>query len=262
MDLNKKTFFLITGASRGIGKTMAIECCKLFSQGSVAVLLARSEEGLGKTRTEIQTVNNNVTVKVYSIDLQEATAKDYNRIISDALKGFDVNDFERAFIIHNVGTVGDVTKSAKELSDIDDWKRYYHLNVFGVCALNAEFLSHFKDTNMSKLVVNITSGTAVTPYTTMGQYCSGKATREMFFRVLAVEEKDIVVLSYSPGPVETDFLTNFQKISKSEELNERFQKMRKENKILTTEQTTSKFMKALKEFKFKSGDRVEYFEVN
>ncbi|EYC15434.1 hypothetical protein Y032_0037g3521 [Ancylostoma ceylanicum] len=35
------------------------------------------------------------------------------------------------------------------------------------------------------------------------QYSVGKAAREAFFRVLAVEDDTIKVLSYSPGPVDT-----------------------------------------------------------
>lgn len=257
MDFNKKTFFIITGASKGIGKTMAIECCKLFKPNSLAVLIARSTEGLEKTRKEIQAVNNDIEVKIYSIDLEEATSKDYKKMFADSLTGINVNDFERAFIIHNVGTVGDVSKTAKELSDIDDWKRYYHLNVFGVCALNAEFIARF---SVSKLVVNITSGTAIRAFNTMAQYCSGKATREMFFKVLAAEEKDITVLNYSPGPVDTDMISNFQKISKNVDLNERFEEMKKNKIILTPELTTNKFINVLKELKFKSGDRVDYYD--
>ncbi|XP_055911682.1 sepiapterin reductase-like [Eupeodes corollae] len=258
MDLNKKTIFIITGASRGIGKTMAVECCRLFKPNSLAILFARSKEGLEQTHKEIQAINNNITVKVHSIDLEKALLDDYQKALTDALAGIKVKDFERAFIIHNVGSVGDVTKSAKELSDIDDWKKYYHLNVFGLCALNSEFMSRFSD--LPKLVVNITSGTGIKPYPTMGQYCSGKATREMFFKVLAVEEKDTIVLNYSPGPVDTDFITNFQKISKNEELNKMFEKIKREKTILTPEKTTEKFINVLKEFKFESGGRVDYFD--
>ncbi|XP_055844895.1 sepiapterin reductase-like [Episyrphus balteatus] len=258
MDLEKKTIFIISGASKGIGKTMAVECCRLFKPNSLAILFARSREGLEQTRKEIQAVNETITVKIYSMDLEEATCTDYHLIMADALTGFKVKDFERAFVIHNVGSVGDVSKTAKDLSDVDDWKKYFHLNVFGLCVLTAVFMTCFKD--IEKLVVNITSGTAVKPYNTMAQYCSGKATREMFFKVLATEEKDTTVLNYSPGPVDTDFISNFQKESKNEELNKQFEKMKQEKTILTPELTTKKFLQVLKEFKFKSGDRVDYFD--
>lgn len=257
MDLNKKTVFVITGSSRGIGKKLAIEFCKLFKSNSLAILMALSYSGLEETRREILAVNNNITVKLHEIDLEQAVSEDYKRILSDSLVGFDVKDFERAFIIHNVGTVGDVSKTAKELSDIDDWKRYYHLNVFGLCALSAEFMTVFRD--IPKLVVNITSGTAVEPYGSMAQYCSGKATREMFFRVLAVEEQDTVVLSYSPGPVDTDIITDFQKRTMNKELSDYFEQLKREKTILTTEKTAAKLIQVLQEFKFKSGDRADYF---
>lgn len=36
------------------------------------------------------------------------------------------------------------------------------------------------------------------------QYSVGKAAREAFFRALAVEENNLRILNYSPGPVQTD----------------------------------------------------------
>lgn len=36
------------------------------------------------------------------------------------------------------------------------------------------------------------------------QYSAGKAAREAFFRALAVEEPNLRILNYSPGPVQTD----------------------------------------------------------
>ncbi|XP_055913609.1 sepiapterin reductase [Eupeodes corollae] len=258
MDLNKKTIFILTGASKGIGKTMAIECCRLFKPKSLAILFARSASGLEETKKEILALNNDITVKVFSLDLGEISAKEYHETLDDALTGVEVNEFERAFIVHNVGSVGDVTKSAKELSDIDNWKKYFHLNVFGVCALNAEFMKRFED--IPRLVVNITSKVGIEPFPSMAEYGSGKAAREMYFRVLALEEKDVVVLNYSPGPVDTDMTIILQNESMSEELREGFRSSREQKTILTTQLTTAKCLAVIKEFKFKSGDHVDFYD--
>lgn len=258
MDLNKKTIFILTGASKGIGKTLAIECCRLFKAGSLAILFARSASGLEETRNEIIAANADVTVKVFPLDLGEITSEEYHETLTNALTGVDVNEFERAFIVHNVGSVGDVTKSAKELCDIDNWKKYFHLNVFGVCALNTEFMRLFED--IPKLVVNITSKVGIEPFPSMAEYGCGKAAREMYFRVLALEEKDTVVLNYSPGPVDTDMTIILQEESMNEELREGFRSSREQKTILTTELTTAKCLAVIKEFKFKSGDHVDYYD--
>ncbi|XP_055844896.1 sepiapterin reductase [Episyrphus balteatus] len=258
MDLNQKTIFILTGASKGIGKTLAIECCRLFKPESLAILFARSASGLEETRNEIIAVNSDITVKVFPLDLGEISSEEYHDTLTNALDGVGVNDFERAFIVHNVGSVGDVTKSAKELGDIENWKKYFHLNVFGVCALNTEFMRRFED--IPKLVVNITSKVGIEPFPSMAEYGAGKAAREMYFRVLALEEKDTTVLNYSPGPVDTDMTIIVQEESMSEELREGFRSSREQKTILTTQLTTAKCLAVLKEFKFKSGDHVDYYD--
>jgi len=45
----------------------------------------------------------------------------------------------------------------------------------------------------------MTSLLGIEPYKSVGYYCIGKASREMFFRVLALENPTLNVLSYSPG---------------------------------------------------------------
>jgi len=45
----------------------------------------------------------------------------------------------------------------------------------------------------------MTSLLGIEPYKSVGYYCVGKASREMFFRVLALENPTLNILSYSPG---------------------------------------------------------------
>ncbi len=58
-----------------------------------------------------------------------------------------------------------------------------------------------------RTVVNISSLMALRAQETWSLYCSGKAARDMFFRVVAAEEKGVTVLNYAPGPVLTDMVT-------------------------------------------------------
>ncbi len=58
-----------------------------------------------------------------------------------------------------------------------------------------------------RTVVNISSLMALRAQETWSLYCSGKAARDMFFQVVAAEEKGVTVLNYAPGPVLTDMVT-------------------------------------------------------
>lgn len=259
-DLNKKTFFLISGASRGIGKTMAIECSKKFKPGSVLVLIARSLTGLEATKSEILSNTQGLTVLIYSVDLSTANSSDYEQLLAKSLKDSSTTagDFEQAFVIHNAGTIGDVSIKSRNLNDVNQWDRYLRTNVSSVISLNCEFMKVFE--NQKKIIVNITSKAANVPFASFTEYCTGKAARQMYFKVLAAEEKETLVLNYSPGPVETDMTVDVQKNSHDSGVRGMFENLRSEKTILTTEQTTAKFLQVLEKNQFQSGDQVDFYD--
>lgn len=166
VDLRQKTFLVISGASRGIGRMLAIECAAKTTAGSLIVLLARSTAGLEETKAQILAKNpNNITVMILSIDLTRPTAAELKQIFDTALYERNVSDFQLAMIIHNVGTVGDVTKLAKDFGDDESvLQDYYAMNVFSVIALNRLFLALFDEAkDVRRVVVNITSMCAIKP---------------------------------------------------------------------------------------------------
>ncbi|XP_061393196.1 sepiapterin reductase-like [Musca vetustissima] len=262
LDLNTKTYFLVTGASRGIGKCMAIEVACKLKAGSVIVLVARNKEALENTQTAILAKRSDVTVRIVSIDLSSAKAENFQKLFSDSLaqSATKASDFKRAFIIHNAGTVGDVSKKAKDIADTEAWTQYYHMNLFSTISLNVEFFKVFAE--VPKLVVNLSSKCAVEPFDSMSFYCSGKAAREMYFNVLAVEEKDTntLVLNYAPGAIDTDMTVYVQKETVNKDLHEAFKSQRDNKTMLTVDQTTAKFIKILEEVEFKSGAHIDYWD--
>lgn len=68
--LSGKVFLLITGASRGIGKQIAISFGSVLEKGSHALLLATNLNALEETAKNI---SSNVTVDTVSVDLSKAT---------------------------------------------------------------------------------------------------------------------------------------------------------------------------------------------
>ena len=132
VNLEKVTYFLVTGASKGIGQKMAIECAKKFKPGSLVVLLARTAAGLEQTKTQIVAGNSHIDVITCSIDLSNPSKEDLDKIIKSSLSNYTVRNFEQAMIIHNVGTIGNVGFKAIDLDDKQEWHDYYSTNVFTV----------------------------------------------------------------------------------------------------------------------------------
>lgn len=259
IDLNRLTFLVISGASRGIGQRMAIETSRKLKPGSTVLLLARSALGLEETKSGILDVNPRITVVTSSVDLTNASKELLDDIIDKSLFKTPISSFELAVIIHNVGTVGNVDRKAIDMSNRQEWDDYFATNVFTVAILNSCFLKKVRECG-KKLVVNVTSKACQVPFKSMAFYCSGKAAREMYFKVLADEEADLVVLNYSPGPVDTDMTVDIQGRSNAEDVRNYFKELRDSSTILTTQQTTEKFLSILEAGLFKSGDHIDYYD--
>ncbi|XP_044316932.1 sepiapterin reductase [Drosophila rhopaloa] len=256
MDLKQRTYLLVTGASRGIGREFAQQLAKrIKSEGSVVALLGRNQPLLEEAKGEILAAIPDLPVHTYSLELETAKAEDFTQILESS-RG--QKSFERAIVIHNAGTVGDTSKRAKEIGDTGFLQKYYHTNVFSAIALNCEFMRVFQ--GIPKLVVNLSTLAAIAPISSMAHYCTVKAAREMYFRVLATEEssKDTLVLNYAPGVIDTQMTVQVQREAHDPAVAAMFREQREAKTMLTTAQTTERFIKVLEALKFKSGDHVDY----
>jgi sepiapterin reductase len=257
--LSGKVFLLITGASRGIGRQIAITFASLLEEGSRMLLLARNKDALEKIAKNLP---SKVKVCTISADLSKATKSDFEGFISESLQGTTCNAFDRLVVVHNVGTTGTVSQVLNEMTDVNTWREYYDLNLFLPALLNAVVMNIFnsKNSEIKKTVINVTSLFGIQPIQGCGYYCSGKAAREMYFKVFALENPDVNVLSYSPGPVDTEMLKEVTKTTVDSEAKKMLTEFRENKTVLSTEQTVNRLVQVLKERKYKSGGRVDYYD--
>lgn len=97
-------------------------------------------------------------------------------------------------------SLGDVSRSSRSFTSVAEVDSYLSLNVSSCLCLTAQLLQAFPPRpGAATTVVNVTSLYALEPCRSWVLYCTGKAAREMMFRVLAQEEPHVRVLSYSPG---------------------------------------------------------------
>lgn len=83
----------------------------------------------------------------------------------------------------------------------------------------------------------------------------GKASRDAFFRSVAEENPDIIVLNYAPGPLETEMVDHLKREGHLQEI---FNKI----DILKPETTTNKLLKILNSGNFSSGDHIDYYDFD
>lgn len=97
-------------------------------------------------------------------------------------------------------SLGDVSRYTRSFTNMAEVDSYLSLNVSSSLCLTASVLQAFPQRpGLKRTVVNISSLCALQPFSSWVLYCTGKAARDMMFKVLAEEEPDVRVLSYAPG---------------------------------------------------------------
>ncbi|XP_069112522.1 sepiapterin reductase-like [Argopecten irradians] len=202
-----KTFAVITGASRGLGRSMAIQFGSKFPDGSVLVLMSRNVDDLESVKSEVMLSSPNIKVLVQQYDQGDVENVEFfkgvfsNILFENCIKA---SDFDQYMIVHNCASLCDVTKRSLEVSDFHSVRTYYDINVTGMILLNTSFFQTFSDSSKPRIVINISSAAACVPLLSLGLYCSSKIARDMYMRVLAEEEPSLRILTFAPGCADTD----------------------------------------------------------
>ena len=180
---------LITGASSGIGKEIAII---LNDMGYDLILVSKNARKLEKTRKEI---NENAEIIDMDISSTYNCMKLYNKVKKE--------DIEIVVNSAGFGLYGnfDETKIDKEMDMIDT-------NIKGLHILTKLFLHDFKEKNRG-YILNVASSAAFLPGPLMSTYYATKAyvlhITEAINEELKREKSNVYIGALCPGPVETNF---------------------------------------------------------
>ena len=186
MNLEGKTA-LITGATRGIGRAMAVE---LASAGCHVIGVGRSREALDSLKGE--------RIDVHRCDVSvEAEVQ----TLFDALKGKKID-----FLINNAGAAHEL-KNVGELS-LKEWQRMLDTNLTSMFMVTSRAL---KLMGSGGLIINVLSVAARTPFTGFSAYNASKAGALAFTNTLREElrEKGFRVCALVPGATETEIWGQF-----------------------------------------------------
>jgi len=251
-----RSFVLITGASRGFGRALAVELGRVVGAGSTLMLVARSRENLENTKAIVRDVRPGLAVECEALDLATADRDAFERAVR---ANYGSADHEVAIVIHNAGTIGQDGRKLTELTDIDEMNSYYRLNLFSVICLNSVFQAMFPRSRM--VFINVSSILALQPLTTWGNYCGGKAARDAVFRVLAVEQPSSTVLNYAPGPLDTPMISELLADTRTDQVvRTMFEDLKRTGALLRPADSAAKLVALLRKRNFKSGDHVDFYD--
>lgn len=256
VDFSQKSLVVITGASKGIGAVIAVELARLLHPESSFLLIARSQDDLNSVSASIRSIKQSFNVEILPFDLGGAN---FNPApIIDKIINLIDESTKNCLFFHNAGSLGEL-KKCTDLNNLQSWQNYFNFNLFNAVLLNNAFLNALQGRNAHIYIINITSLCGRAPFENLAMYGSGKAARELFFKVLAVENKDLTVLNYSPGPVETDMFEKIKTEAQSAEVRAQFEQVANTS-VLKPIQTVNKLIGLLKVGQFKSGDTIDYFD--
>uniref|UniRef100_A0A2R5LF43 Putative dehydrogenase n=1 Tax=Ornithodoros turicata TaxID=34597 RepID=A0A2R5LF43_9ACAR len=251
----RKCFVLITGGSRGIGKTLAIEFAKNLAKDSVIVITGRSATNLQDTQFKISSTAEHIKVVGETCDHSTATYHDYEQLMSRTSRY--VENPESTILVHNVGTLGDVSMYAASYDDPKMIGDYMYLNLTSVMLLTSAFLKQYgPNANVAKTIINVTTPLARKAVAGLGLYSGGKAAREMYLNVLAVENPAVKILHYYPGVVKTDMLAEIQTGVK--EMRPAWEEFL--TKAMDPEPTAGMLVDILRSGDFESGEYISYYD--
>ncbi|HKH76028.1 MAG TPA: SDR family oxidoreductase [Rubrobacteraceae bacterium] len=185
---------LITGASQGLGRALALACAK---EGAKLAINARSEDSIRPVARE--TEERGAEVLAVAADVSQSA--DVEMLVGETVERFGGIDV----LVNNAGILG--PRVAIEEYPEDEWRRVIDANLTGPFLLSKAAIPHMREGGS---IINLVSGVSVEGRAEWGAYSVSKFGLEGLNQILAAElkERDIRVNAVDPGGMRTDMRAN------------------------------------------------------
>jgi NAD(P)-dependent dehydrogenase (short-subunit alcohol dehydrogenase family) len=185
---------LVTGASRGLGKAIAIE---LASEGAHAVLVGRDVEKLEEVSQQIRSSGGLATPFTADVSKEESVRDLEQRVLSSV--------GEISILVNNAGI--NIRKPMTDYS-LEEWYRVLDTNLTSVFLMCRSFVPQMKGKGYGR-VINIGSIMSWISLPGRGAYTASKGGMLAVTRTLALElaTESITVNAISPGLIRTEMNT-------------------------------------------------------
>ncbi len=185
---------LITGASRGLGKAMAIA---MGGEGAKLALVSRNLEQLHATARQVKAAGG--TAEVFQADVSRE--EDVSRLEKQVAAHFG----RVQILINNAGI--NIRKPITDFT-LEEWNRVMDTNVTSAFLMCRAFVPHMRGQGYGR-IINLTSTMAWTSMPLRTAYSTSKSGLLGMIRALALElaPDAITVNGISPGPFATEMNT-------------------------------------------------------
>ena len=191
MTLESKTA-LVTGASKGVGKGIALELARCGCD--VAVNFNSDAAGAAATADELRGLGQ----KAILVQADVGLAADVDRMLGEVTRQFPRLDI----LVNNAGM-----QTWKALLDLEEseWDRVIRTNLKG-CFLCTQRAGRHMREHGGGCIINIGSGCNKTPFPNLSNYTASKGGIEMFTKSAALElaQYGVRVNCVAPGAIEIE----------------------------------------------------------
>jgi 3-oxoacyl-[acyl-carrier protein] reductase len=235
MELKGKTA-IVTGASRGIGKAIAL---MLANEGCNMVLAARDMKKLKACESEVAGLG----VQAICVKCDLTSSADIRKLVAAAVKKFKGIDI----LVNNAGVAYRRTVAETTEAELDETLSVDLRAPFLLC----KYVVPSMEKQGSGVIVNISSGAGKHGFPEMGAYCAAKfgvigLTESLHYEV---NHKGIRVYAVCPGAVATDMLWSL------------FPEMKNDPSVLQPEDVAAKVVDLCRSESAKSGKSYNVYKA-
>lgn len=181
---------VITGASKGLGKALALAYAK---EGAKLVINSRSEESIRPVAEEAEKFGGETLAVAADVSTKEGA----ENLIEKAVERFGAIDI----LVNNAGVLG--PRVAIEEYPEEEWRKVIEANLTGPFLVSKAASARM---NEGASIINVVSGVSVEGRAEWGAYSVSKFGLEGLSQILAaeLEEKSIRSNAVDPGGMRTE----------------------------------------------------------
>jgi NAD(P)-dependent dehydrogenase (short-subunit alcohol dehydrogenase family) len=236
---DRMELYIITGASRGLGRALALSLAA--KQDTRVLAISRAGVGAAAVWRDLR-----ADLSTDSGQIEAATA------LAAALAA---EPWSRAVLINNAGMLEPLGVLGQ--ADAGLVQRSIALNLTAAIVLMNAFLVHSAKV-ATRSVINISSGSGRRPIPGSGPYCAAKAGMDMISRVAALEAEaagaKVAICSLAPGIIDTDMQVAARNASEAELPSvDQFRRFKSDKLLKSAEEVAAKIIALEREGKLPAG---------
>lgn len=217
-------YFIITGASSGLGEALAKNC--IINHDKVFCISR-------KVNKKLKVLANELHTGFWYFEQDLTVTSKIPGLLQEIFSYIDSSAVTDIILINNAGVVEPIKPLGK--CNAEEITKHIEINLTVPVIFTNEFIKNSLQLDCNKTIINISSGAASNPYFGWTLYCSTKAGLDMMTQTVGLENEfnNVRVLSIAPGVLDTNMQDKLREVEEENfPMKHRFVKLFEEEKLI------------------------------